>query len=80
MFMYIFHTGIHAIIYLLFYFTISYENLLYKYLQMSTKLKRKLLFKLWIRGKCEHSNITGEYVQNSVIRIYSIFVFNEVSG
>jgi len=47
---------------------------------MSTKLKRKLLFKLWIRGKCEHSNITGEYVQNSVIRIYSIFVFNEVSG
>jgi len=46
---------------------------------MNTKLKRKLLFKPWIKGKCEHSNITSEYLQNSVIGIYSIFVFKDES-
>jgi hypothetical protein len=50
----------HGIIYLLLNFTTNYENVLHNCLQMKTKLKRKLLFKLWIRGKCEHSNIKSE--------------------
>ena len=76
-YIYIFHIGIYEIKFLLFNFAINYENLLYNCLKMNTKLKSKLLFKLCIRGKCEHSNITSEYFQNSVIGTYNISVFNE---
>jgi hypothetical protein len=42
MFIYTYHIRIHAIIHLLFNFAINHKKLLYNYLQMNTKLKRKL--------------------------------------
>ena len=47
------------------------------YVHIQTKLKRKVFFKLWTQEKHEHSNINGEYVQNSVTGVYRyLFVSN----
>ena len=44
-------------------------------LERDTKLQRKELFKLWIQKKGDCSNMKSEYIQNSVIGIYSYIFF-----